>query len=208
MLQQKHPDKHIAYIGEHDRAAVRTAVAFFLLRGYNANQIVDQLTDKFRFPVDMSMIQHAMRDLTILWRQEYLKDIDTVKSTELARIDALEQAYWQAWENSTKKQTAETQETHTENINMGNDQYTNTKSVSKKTETERDGNKMFLDGIQWCIQQRIKLFGLDVKYSKIAIDDWRAEAKRAGINDPDNLLNTVVGKFMEEFEIDQNEQHE
>ncbi len=94
-------------------------------------------------------------DLNVIrgrWRRSALLDFDARQALELAKVDELERVYWQAWERS--RQTRET---------------TSTKKVDGKeakieaamSRQQLLGDPRFLAGVQWCIERRCKLLGID-----------------------------------------------
>lgn len=113
------------------------------------------------------------RDLAVLhdqWRQEGVKKIDAYISRELARIDRLEQMYFDAWERSQEDAVTNTEE-------MGG-QY-GVRSVEKIE--GRDGSAQFLGGVQWCIERRCKLLGLDAPKRTISVTS----------DDPNDLVGGI-----------------
>jgi len=87
------------------------------------------------------------------WLASSLIDFDTAKSKELAKVDRLEREYWTAWEAS--KLDKETQVT--EKVSSNED-------LRNKAQIRREGqvgNPSFLSGVQWCIERRCKILGID-----------------------------------------------
>jgi hypothetical protein len=95
---------------------------------------------------------------------------------ELAKIDNLERTYWEAWErslhDSVRVVTARedfpvdaptaTRSCEGDGVGMpSRQQAVLTKTRAQRRVDERVGNPAFLVGIQWCIDRRVKLLGLD-----------------------------------------------
>lgn len=96
---------------------------------------------------------------------------------ELAKIDNLERTYWEAWERSLQDQIRSV--TSREDMpvdppkgakpagmDANGDPLPPAMVVLSKTKVQRRvdqsiGNPTFLAGIQWCIDRRVKLLGLD-----------------------------------------------
>ena len=96
------------------------------------------------------------RDLAILrdsWRLSAIRDFDELVAEQLAKIDALEAEYWQAWQRSvTVKET------------IKNESGENAKGPWTKSVTSREvllGDAAYLAGVERCIAARCKLLGLD-----------------------------------------------
>jgi hypothetical protein len=89
------------------------------------------------------------------WLQSSLVDFNARKAEELARIDRLERVYWDAWEASGK----EKETTTSEQVSKGGGGDERTKAAIRKE--ERTGDPRYLAGVQWCIDRRSKILGLD-----------------------------------------------
>lgn len=96
------------------------------------------------------------RDLDAI-RQEWLHsamcDYNARKSQELARIDLVEREAWAAWHRSQKEKT-----TREEEESSGED---STRRTTKTRAEPRDGSAEYLRLVQWCVEQRCKILGLD-----------------------------------------------
>ena len=101
------------------------------------------------------------RDLKVLqaeWQAANLNEIDEHKKNELAKIDNLELEYWEAWVRSREKSLSET----TEIISKGRDVEKDVGGVKRVTrQDEQVGDPRFLSGVQWCIEKRCQIMGLN-----------------------------------------------
>ena len=86
-----------------------------------------------------------------LWLKSSIRDFDSVKSEQLAKIDAVERAAWQAWDGSLKPREITVQE-----VSDGEHQA---KRVSIRRE-QQGGDPRFLQIIQKCIDQRCDILGI------------------------------------------------
>jgi len=105
------------------------------------------------------------RDIKALqrdWLKSALIDFDKAKARELSKIDNLERIYRKAWERSCEDAETTTQK-------MVGDPKTGRKEMSK-TAKGQVGDPRFLQGIQWCIDRRCKILGVDAP-TKIAPTD-------------------------------------
>ena len=102
--------------------------------------------------IDQSTVSRDLKELREIWRESAIRDFDTHKAEQLARIDALEAEYWTAWGRSlTIKETTVLESVSGE------------KGDSTKTVTKREamcGNAAYLAGIERCIAERSKLLDL------------------------------------------------
>ena len=69
--------------------------------------------------------------------------------------------------------------------------YTRKRDVKRRK--NRDGNVKFLTGVQWCIEQRMKILGVGTT-KKVSIS-WRKQAEDAGV-DPDKILDELTEKYL------------
>lgn len=149
------------------REAHLANVARLYLTGYLQSEIAAQTG------VSQQQISYDLKILQRRWRESSGIDFNEAKQRELARIDHLELEYWQAWRASKverKKQSAEKSGEHTRT----------------RLETEaREGDPRYLQGVQWCIEQRCKILEIGIKtknelsgelavkaYVAINPDDW------------------------------------
>jgi len=102
--------------------------------------------------VNQSTVSRTLKSLQKEWQSSSLMDFNEAKARELAKIDHLELVYWDAWERSKKAE-----ETSTTKRVEGD--ITRTEAQIQKKDSV--GDKKFLDGVQWCIDKRCKILGLD-----------------------------------------------
>jgi hypothetical protein len=135
-------------------------------------------------------VSNDIKELQRRWLDASIVDFDSMRAQELAKIDALEIEYWDAWRRS--KKDAETVR-----------QEGGASGVEKIVRTKRGqvGDQRYLAGVAWCIEQRRKMFGLDAP-QKVAVTDWRREVEEAGLSASD-LFNTMVSEYMVAIEKDQ-----
>ena len=103
-----------------------------------------------RLGVSQPQISYDLRVLRNRWLQSSVVNINEAKARELARVDHLEREYWEAWEKSknpvktraSKKVSGETVES----------------TIQGETGT---GDPRYLSGVQWCINKRCEVLGLD-----------------------------------------------
>lgn len=158
------------------------------LRQYTQVEIRDALNAERNYDLSRSQIKYDIKKIHQRWLKSSLVDFGKVKVRELARIDRLEREYWTAWNESK-----EDQEINTTSRSNG-------RHPSEKAEVKRIGqvgNPRFLDGVQWCIEQRMKIFGFYAP-SQVRID-WRRQLEAQGIN-AGELFDELVGKYVEALE--------
>lgn len=120
-------------------------VADFYCKGWRQCNIAQELG------VDPSQISYDLRILRGRWERASTHKIDRYKAQELAKIDHLEREYWDAWKRS--KQAG---------LKISKKREVNGRMVTDTQQAENPpGNPRFLDGVQWCIERRCKILGID-----------------------------------------------
>jgi len=99
------------------------------------------------------------RDIKALqkdWLASALIDFDKAKAGELAKVDRLEREYWQAWARSCEDAETVTEKARASKGSERPDSVEKTKQAKGQA-----GDPRFLSGIQWCIEQRCKILGVE-----------------------------------------------
>ena len=140
------------------------------------------------FSVSQQTISKDLVEIREGWKKSAIVDFDEMRNQQLAKIDALELEYWDSWRASK-----------TESIKQSKiEERIGTTEIVAKTKLaqesqERDGNPAFLAGVQWCIERRIKLFGLD-----------EPETIRALLSGPDGgPIRTSIEEFETILKLDE-----
>jgi len=106
--------------------------------------------------VSQSTVSLDLKVLQRQWLESSLIDFDKAKARELAKIDNLELTYHAAWLRS-----CEDAETLTQKGKLRTGEEKLQPAEATKTTKGQAGDPRFLQGIQWCIEKRIKIFGFD-----------------------------------------------
>jgi len=149
------------------------------LKGWYQYQIADYISERREYDISQGQISHDLRYLRERWLDSALVAIDRRQAEELARINQLERQYWEAWENSL-------QDHERDRVEEGA-QGSRTLHETRTT----DGNPRYLEGIQWCIERRIEMFGLNAPK--------KLDVRRANLN-VDLNLETMSADELEELE--------
>lgn len=179
-----------------EREADLVIIAKLYLGGMNHHQIAAELTKLRGYTIKTGQVSMDIHAIYKRWMESYLSDYNRLKVRELAKIDRLEAEYWTAWEASKTDKMAVEQIKTADQVPQGKSgdlktSYQRTKTTTKKE--RRDPNTVFLQGIQWCIEQRCKIFGLNAP-TTVNIN-WRKQAEEAGYN-PDELLDSLTEQFI------------
>lgn len=104
-----------------------------------------------RVGISQQMVSYDLKVLQKRWQKSALVDIDKAKGQELAKVDRLEREYWAAWIKSKEKGVRAKTTTQRDG---------KTVSVAREADN-REGDPRFLAGVQWCIERRCKIIGID-----------------------------------------------
>lgn len=102
--------------------------------------------------VTQQQVNYDLKKLRKRWQESMIANINEVKNRELARIDELERTYWEAWDASR----GERRRTLVTKRGTGGDDRTRAQIITEVSE----GDPRFLQGVQWCVEQRCKIIGL------------------------------------------------
>lgn len=91
--------------------------------------------------ISQPTVNRYLKEMRQAWQKSALMDFDEAKKRELAKIDRLEEEYWTSWKKSLR------------------DGEQNGTGQSGKSGC--DGNPRFLQGIQWCINKRCAILGIN-----------------------------------------------
>ena len=122
----------------------RRRIADLYLKGWLQADIAAELG------VSQPTVSLDLKALHKTWLKSALIDFDAAKSKELAKIDRLEQEYWEAWQRSCEDAETIRREATAEK-----------QGKVTKTLKGQAGDPRFLQGVQWCIEKRCKILGVD-----------------------------------------------
>jgi hypothetical protein len=111
--------------------------------------------------VDQATVSRDLKALRAAWMKSALIDINEAKARELAKIDALELVYWQAWERSQLDAESEITKMQGTPPKPNETSPAPAKLETQKKREGQSGNPAFLSGIQWCINKRCEIIGVN-----------------------------------------------
>ena len=134
----------------------RQEIARLYLQGVIQADIADRLG------MTRQMVGYDLKAIREAWLKSSLSNFNERIAVELAKIDNVEVEYWQAWQRSTQVKESSTAKIITDNEGKE-------RNEAGTKQEQMTGDEKFLAGVRWCIDRRLKLFGLD---APIKID-WR-----------------------------------
>ena len=109
---------------------------------------VQQVDMAKRLNVSIATVERDLRILRGQWMDSSSFDFQSAKAEQLAKIDEIERAAWDAYEAS---KTESKRVTHY-------DEAANPRTVTQK-DRAASGDAKWLDKISWCVEQRCKILG-------------------------------------------------
>lgn len=149
------PKKQVKPRSPAEEEADRRNISRLYLKGLYQVEIAKELG------ISQSTVSRDIQYLIDEWKKERVYDINEAKARELAKIDNLELEYWDAWRRS--KEDAETKTKKAVKTPEG------VRQEQQEQYKGQAGDPRFLQGIQWCIEQRCKILGVEAP-KKIAGD--------------------------------------
>ena len=113
--------------------------------------------------VSQPTISNDLKTLQARWLKSSLLNVSTWKAEQLAKVDQLEREYWLAWERS--QEDAETEVIEKIGKADKDGKPTADRIKQNKRKEGQSGNPSFLSGVQWCINKRCEILGLDAPKS-------------------------------------------
>jgi hypothetical protein len=125
----------------------RAEIARLYLQGNLQHEIGEKLG------LSRQQIGYELKAIRKEWLASSLMDFNQKKAEELARIDRMEAEAWVSWETSKgQKETTLTEQT------TGGDGDKLKAGIRKEA---REGSVDYLKVVQWCINKRCEILGLD-----------------------------------------------
>ena len=154
--------------GASEIARDRQRIADLYLRGWMQVDIAEEVG------LSQSTVTRDLKALQAEWIKSSLIDYDKAKAREIAKIDNLERIYHAAWRRSCED--AET--VRKKKAEVGGVERKELVSTAKG----QSGDPRFLNGIQWCIERRCKIMGIDAP-TKVAPTDPTGRKEYTGLTD-------------------------
>lgn len=125
----------------------RRQISSLYLQGCLQAEIAEELN------IGQATVSRDLKALRGEWLKDSKADFNAAKAQELAKVDRLEREYWVAWEASKEDKEVTTTE-----------KVKGSATERSKAQVRREGqvgHPSFLAGVQWCIERRCKILGID-----------------------------------------------
>ncbi|HPG40884.1 MAG TPA: hypothetical protein PLP19_18335 [bacterium] len=100
--------------------------------------------------VSRTTIGRYLGELRDAWQKSALMDFDEARKRELAKIEQLETEYWASWKQSLGGEERE-----------ANTSLADSEDCEQRRERQAAGNPRYLQGVQWCIDKRCEILGIN-----------------------------------------------
>lgn len=145
----------------------RSIIGRYYLQKLTQDEIRHRLKEETNetYLLSVPQISYDLKVIRRYWMMTAVESIHKRKNEELAKIDYLEKTYWDGWHRSIGEVVkTTTRAKRSGNQQEGQPQANVTRSESREVKV---GDPRFLSGIQWCIQKRVELLGLDAPQKMI-----------------------------------------
>lgn len=180
----------------------RRDIALLYVQGYSIRDVWKKFNETREYNLAYTTVANELQNIREMWINHYLDEYDANLAKELAKIDNLEARAWEEWERSRRdlEEAEQWEKEHTGTNVTGKVVQTQKSKNTRVKKIKREGNVEYMRTIQWCIQQRCRILGLDAP-QRIEVD-WKSQARQAGIDNPTELFNNLVEKFVIEAEVE------
>jgi len=125
----------------------RILITQYYLQGKTHEEIAEIMQ------ISRVMVTYEVRRIRQQFRESITERGNEIIARELAKLDLLEREYWKAWEKSKAPKV----KTKSEKTESG-DKAEQSGMIVKEEVT---GDPRYLAGVQWCVDRRCELLGLD-----------------------------------------------
>jgi hypothetical protein len=162
------------------KAKERKIILDAYLKGYGLDDIKNYYAqENDGASVSRNYIQRVLKQAMAKWESDKATDIERHRAVELQKISRLEFEYWTAWHRSCEIQKAKS-------TIKNKDAEGGRMKVTTVRDDEKPGlgDAQYLRGIQWCIDTRCRILGIEVPVVQI---------NNTQINNNDNrTANTTI----------------
>lgn len=163
------------------READLVTLARLYLQGVMLQTIAQQLH------VHPSQITYDLKTIRKRWQEASILDFHEAVNRELERIDGIESENWDSWRASKDVQEIST----TEAVSNAKGR-TDRARLQKRS---RPGDPRYMDGIRWCVEQRIRILGL-APTERSAASVLTGVQVNIGVGQPDERLIAAEAAFV------------
>lgn len=135
----------------------------YVRKKWTQAQIAAHLSELRPYSLTQQQISYDLGKIRDRWLESSLVNFDEARAQELAEIDRVEVEAWEAFERSkhSSSQTITTKGKLRKTSEGQGGYVAEQPAEAKRSTQEGAGNPTFLQIVQWCIDRRIHLLGLD-----------------------------------------------
>lgn len=147
-------------------------------KGRSFREIAAEVNQLHGRNITHQTVFNEVKQMLRSWKKDREKLIDYHKTIELEKINRLEKTYWDAWEKSVQGHKRSEVKKHGSPSNVD-------KVEKRDFEETTIGDPRFLDGVQWCIEQRCKILGINAPTKHDFQGDLFLELMKVASSDQD-----------------------
>lgn len=135
------------------------------MKGYSQERTRQLAGEQTGHSFGIKFVNSAIAEAVEQWKASKQEMIDNHKAIELERINRLETTYWEAWQRSLQSAKTRTEKKTKGKAGDGKLAVAEVENATRET----SGDPRFLQGIQWCVDTRCKLLGIEVPTPSVAV---------------------------------------
>lgn len=140
--------------------------------------------------ISAASVSRCLQLVQAEWRTARIDNINEIKMREVQRIDVLEREYWDAWKKSQQDKIITKSRSGTIGLNGINE---NSETIEGQV-----GDPRFLQGIQWCVDKRCEILGIN---NTAKNESSSIVVKSIVIQLPSNIQHAISGAVPESLPI-------
>lgn len=153
--------------------------ADWYLKGKLQQEIAEHLASIRDYTLTQQQISADLKAIRKRWQASAIRDFDELKAQELAKVDHLELTYWDSWERS---------------------KVSSPKDVHKVIQDFTIGDPRFLTGVQWCINKRCEILGIDAPAKFAPTDPTGRKPYQLTESERMEKLTALLGEAMAHYQ--------
>lgn len=143
----------------------KSIIVDIYMKGYSQERTRQLAGEQTGHSFGIKFVNSAIAEAVEQWKASKQEMIDNHKAIELERINRLETTYWEAWQRSLQSAKTRTEKKTKGKAGDGKLAVAEVENATRET----SGDPRFLQGIQWCVDTRCKLLGIEVPTPSVAV---------------------------------------
>lgn len=144
----------------------KSLIVDLYLQGNTMQRVGELAKEQTGHSFGSKTVSKWVNEAILQWQEHKSQFIENHRAIELAKINKLEITYWDAWVRSCEiaKSKSTTKKKSEEGERLAVAQV-------KEDEKPTNGDPQFLRGIQWCVDTRCKILGIDTPQVAVQVNN-------------------------------------